>query len=84
MTLVELGDILPSSSVMIVSVTGSTTSGQPLSETQLIEVNQLCAEVLQLDAAKIAMLQYVESCMTSIAPNTSALIGSRIAAQVNR
>ena len=82
MTLVELSDILPSSSVMIVSVTGSTTSGQPLSEMQLEEVHLLCREVLQLDAAKGTMLQYVEGCMASIAPNTSALIGSRVAAQV--
>ena len=44
MTMLELGDILPNASVMIVSVTGSTTSGQPLSEADLADCFRACDE----------------------------------------
>ncbi|CAN0438194.1 unnamed protein product, partial [Ectocarpus sp. 8 AP-2014] len=37
MTQVELDSALPQTTVMVVSVTGSTTSGQPLSEEDLHE-----------------------------------------------
>ena len=44
MTMLELGDILPNASVMIVSVTGSTTSGQPLPEADLADCFRACDE----------------------------------------
>ena len=65
MTLVDLTDILPSASVMIVSVTGSTTSGQPLSETELHECFQGCDEIIFLEEQKSKLLQFVESIMYS-------------------
>jgi U4/U6 small nuclear ribonucleoprotein PRP31 len=82
MTLVELNDLLPSATVMVVSVTGSTTSGQPLTEEDLTSCYQGCHELLTLDADKTSILKYVQSKMNSIAPNTSALLGSRITAQL--
>lgn len=82
MTVVELSDLLPSATVMVVSVTGSTTSGQPLSESDLSDVERHCDELLHLHDAKNSILRYVEGCMNRIAPNTSALVGSRIAAQL--
>ena len=82
MTLVELGDLLSSATVMVVSVTGSTTSGQPLSPSDLDECNKGCDEILQLDSDKALILKYVESRMNHIAPNLCCMIGSRIAAQL--
>ena len=82
MTLVELGDILPSSSVMIVSVTGSTTSGLPLSDQDLSDCFRACDEVLALDEDKSTILKFVESRMSHIAPNLSHMIGTRVAAQL--
>jgi U4/U6 small nuclear ribonucleoprotein PRP31 len=75
MTMVELSDLLPSATVMIVSVTGSTTSGQPLSTEDLSECYKGCEEVLSLHADKAAILRFVESRMSRIAPNLSYLIG---------
>jgi U4/U6 small nuclear ribonucleoprotein PRP31 len=75
MTMVELSDLLPSATVMIVSVTGSTTSGQPLSPEDLSECYKGCEEVLSLNADKAAILRFVESRMSRIAPNLSYLIG---------
>jgi U4/U6 small nuclear ribonucleoprotein PRP31 len=82
MTLIELNDLLPSASVMVVSVTGSTTSGQPLSSTDLEDCFKGCNEVLNLEQEKAVILQYVQSRMNRIAPNTCILIGSRVAAQL--
>lgn len=76
MTMVELSDLLPSATVMIVSVTGSTTSGQPLSPEDLSECFKGCEEVLSLNADKSVILRFVESRMSRIAPNLSYLIGT--------
>lgn len=80
MTLVDLNDLLPSATVMVVSVTGSTTAGKQLSESDLALVVRGCEEVLQLQQDKNFLLAFVESRMTSLAPNICALIGARLAA----
>lgn len=82
MTLVNLSDILSNSQVMIVSVSASTTPGSPLSETDLNECFRGCDEILKLDTDKRVLMQFVESRMSKIAPNLSALIGSDVAAQL--
>ncbi|CAM9410904.1 unnamed protein product [Ectocarpus sp. 4 AP-2014] len=82
MTQVELDSALPQTTVMVVSVTGSTTSGQPLSEEDLHECIKGCEEYEALAAAKASILDFVETRMTSMAPNVCALIGSRITAQL--
>jgi U4/U6 small nuclear ribonucleoprotein PRP31 len=81
MTMVELSDLLPSSTVMIVSVTGSTTSGQPLSSEDLTECLKACEEVMGLDSDKNTVLRFIESRMSRIAPNLSHLIGKTMLLQ---
>eukprot|EP00741_Cyanophora_paradoxa_P007337 tig00001107_g7097.t1 len=82
MTLIDLTGILPSATIMVVSVTGSTTSGTPLDDAQLANVMQGCTEILELDACKKKIIDYVESRMSFIAPNVSAIVGSSIAAKI--
>lgn len=82
LTLVNLNEVLTPSLVMIVSVSGSTTSGQRLSEIELNECYRGCNEVLKLDHDRSLMLQFVESRMSKIAPNLCTLIGAHIAAQL--
>lgn len=82
MTVVELSDLLPSATVMVVSVTGSTTSGVPLSSSELSDCFAGCDEVEELVQAKTAVLTFLEGRMSSLAPNVTALIGSRLAAQL--
>jgi U4/U6 small nuclear ribonucleoprotein PRP31 len=82
MTLVELNDILLSASVMVVSVTGSSTSGKELTQKDLTLCLKGCDEVLSLYHDKLFILQFVESRMSRIAPNLCALIGSRVCAQL--
>ena len=82
MTLIDLNDLLPSATVMVVSVTGSTTAGQPLPPSALDDCNKGCAEIQKLEQERAIVLQFVQSRMSKIAPNTCLLIGSRVAAQL--
>lgn len=82
MTEVELDGVLPSATIMVVSVTGSTTNGQPLSEEDLEKTFEACDRALQLDADKRKLVALVESRMDKTAPNLSAVLGPEIAARL--
>ncbi|CAL9170132.1 unnamed protein product [Musa hybrid cultivar] len=82
LTLVDLECLLPSAIIMVVSVTASTTSGQPLSEDNLQKSIDACDRALALDLAKKKVLYFVESIMGYIAPNLSAIVGSAVAAKL--
>jgi U4/U6 small nuclear ribonucleoprotein PRP31 len=82
MTLIELNDILPSAVVMIVSVTGSTTSGKPLDDNDLDKCLRGCEEVYSLEEDKGRILKFVESRMNKISPNMCAMIGTFLSAQL--
>ena len=82
MTLVDLDGVLPSATIMVVSVTGSTTNGQPLPEETLARALDGCQRALDLDESKRRLLSFVESRMGFIAPNLSAVLGTQVAAQL--
>ncbi|KAM5576809.1 U4/U6 small nuclear ribonucleoprotein Prp31 [Rosa sericea] len=81
-TLVDLEGLLPSATIMVVSVTASTTSGKPLPEDVLEKIVDACDRALALDSAKKKVLDFVESRMGFIAPNLSAIVGSAVAAKL--
>ncbi|XP_010510964.1 PREDICTED: U4/U6 small nuclear ribonucleoprotein Prp31 isoform X3 [Camelina sativa] len=81
-TLVDLGDLLPSAIIMGISVTSLTTKGSPLPEDVLQKVLGACDRALDLDSARKKVLDFVESKMGSIAPNLSAIVGSAVAAKL--
>lgn len=68
--------------IMGVTVTATTTSGQPLSEENLERVLQAADMVLQLDADKLMILDLVKMRMHKIAPNLSEAVGEEIAARL--
>lgn len=77
-----LRSILDGPTLMVVTVEGTTTRGQPLSETELQTTLGACEMTLQLDKAKRVLTDYVQSRMTIFAPNLTAIIGSLTAAQL--
>lgn len=79
---VDLADIIPAASIMIVSVAASTTTGAPLEEAELNKITNACDMALELDDWRKKILEYVESRMIFIAPNTSSLVGSSVAAKL--
>uniref|UniRef100_A0A7S1U3H0 Nop domain-containing protein n=1 Tax=Phaeomonas parva TaxID=124430 RepID=A0A7S1U3H0_9STRA len=82
LTNVDLNDILPSATVMVVSVTGSTTAGVALRPEVLAECLKGCEEVNGLDADRRTLLSFVEGRMMGLAPNVCALIGAQVAARL--
>lgn len=67
---------------MAIAVTASTTEGRKLSVAEEEKVSKLSTEILQLQEQKQTLLNFVEGRMLSIAPNLSALVGTRISAQL--
>ena len=52
LTKIDLRSMLPSATVMVITVTGSTTTGQKLTEEEAKIVEDACDMALELDAAK--------------------------------
>lgn len=77
-----LQQVITQATIMVVSVTASTTQGQLLSEEELSEVFQAVDMAFELNQFKTSILDYVESRMTFIAPNLSAIVGASIAAKM--
>lgn len=77
-----LKQVLDGPSLMVVTVEATTTSGTPLSESELATVRRACQMTLKLDSAKKTLTDYVQSRMSMFAPNLTALIGSLTVAQL--
>lgn len=77
-----LQKILTQATIMIVSVTASTTQGQPLTDSELAMINEACEMAIELNNFKLTIYDYVESKMTFIAPNLSAIVGAKTAAKL--
>ena len=67
---------------MSVTVSFSASGGRTLNENEYQEVMKLCEEVISLDHDKQKMLTFLEMRMTLIAPNISAIVGTRVAAKL--
>lgn len=67
---------------MGVTVTATTTSGQPLLEETLRRVLDAADMIQKLDSDKTKLLELVKQRMHQIAPNLSVLVGEEIAARL--
>ncbi|CAO3621879.1 unnamed protein product [Cunninghamella blakesleeana] len=81
-TNIDLRSILPSATIMVVTVTATTTAGKPLKEEEWQKTLEACDMALALDDARRKIINYVASRMTIIAPNLSYVVGSATAAQL--
>ncbi|KIW18561.1 hypothetical protein PV08_02849 [Exophiala spinifera] len=77
-----LRSVLDGPTLMVVTVEGTTTKGQPLSDAELETTLRACQMVIELDRAKKILTEYVQSRMNIFAPNLTAIIGSLTAAQL--
>ena len=81
LTKVDLS-FLSSSAVMVVTVTGSTTSGRAFTASELGVVSEAIAEWKALSSARVSLLEFIESRMAALAPNVTELLSSRVAAML--
>lgn len=78
----KLTKFLTPATLMVVTVTAATTAGQELNESDLNSVLSACEVARQLNEKKETILKFVESQMSFIAPNLSAVVGANIAAKL--
>lgn len=81
-TEINLEGLLPSATIMVVSVTASTTSGKLLSESDFEKTMEACDLAMTMDTSKQEIASYVQSRMSSAAPNMCAAVGSEVAAKL--
>ncbi|XP_058181406.1 U4/U6 small nuclear ribonucleoprotein Prp31 homolog [Rhododendron vialii] len=82
LTLVDLNGLLPSATIMVVSIMASTTGGKRLPEQVLRNTIDACGRSLALDSSRKKVLYFLETRMGHIAPNLSAIVGSAVAAKI--
>lgn len=82
LTKASLDGIIPHGTVVVISMTASTTTGRPLSQAEWDRVQDACNMTHELDGVRRAALEYVESRMSMLAPNMSALVGTRVATKL--
>jgi U4/U6 small nuclear ribonucleoprotein PRP31 len=75
-------DFLPHGLEMQIKMALSITKGEPLSETELRELEKVARLVAQLQEEHELILKYLESAMSAVAPNLSAVVGSKVAARL--
>ncbi|KAJ2156538.1 U4/U6-U5 snRNP complex subunit prp31 [Coemansia sp. RSA 552] len=81
-TKVSLDSVLPSATRMVVTVTGSTTTGQPLSGEDQARVEEAADYILELTRVKQQIVEFIGTRMPLIAPNLTAVIGASTAAKL--
>lgn len=77
-----LHQFLTQATIMVVTVTASTTQGELLTDKELQEIQEACTLGIDLNTTKLRIYEYVESRMSFIAPNLSAIIGASTAAKI--
>jgi U4/U6 small nuclear ribonucleoprotein PRP31 len=83
LTRVDLKSFLPTATVMVITVTATTSIGKPIPVPEDIQhILEACDIVIELTSSRSRILEYVESRMTFIAPNLSAIIGANVSAKL--
>jgi U4/U6 small nuclear ribonucleoprotein PRP31 len=77
-----LDAILTNSQIMTLAVAGSTTSGRPLADDELRNVEALIVYIERLFEVQDELQRFVERSMEALVPSVSTLIGSSIAARL--
>ncbi|XP_074604366.1 pre-mRNA processing factor 31 isoform X2 [Brevipalpus obovatus] len=77
-----LSNILTQATVMVINVIASTTKGVELTQDELDSVFQACDLAAQMNEQKQKITEFIESRMSFIAPNLSAIAGAKIAARI--
>ena len=78
----KLFQILSQATIMVISVTASATQGEKLCERELKTIYEACNIALTLNDYRKKFSDYIESRMTYVAPNLSAIIGASSAAKL--
>lgn len=78
----SLNKILNSNQIITISVAGSTTSGRPLTEAEMEQVEDAASYMEALLEIQTELVTFVEKSMEGLAPSICALVGPSTAAKL--
>ncbi len=78
----KLEKLLPASTVMVITVSGSALDACRLTDDQLARLDEACDAAEAIASSRDRLLRFVESRMGFLAPNISALVGPRLASEL--
>ena len=78
----DLSNILSNNQIITLSVAGSTTSGRPLNDEELQQLEEAVSYVEDILKVQEELRTFVESRMESLAPSVCALVGPTTAAKL--
>jgi U4/U6 small nuclear ribonucleoprotein PRP31 len=79
---VDLKSILSSATVMVVVVTATTSNGRDLTPVELKRVNLGVQMLLDLEADKKTITEFVQARMNILAPNLTVILGALVSAKL--
>lgn len=77
-----LNGVVPSATIMVITVTATTTNGRQLTDDEWKRVESACQVAKELEDARQKIFDYVQSRMNILAPNVSAIVGTTTAAKI--
>lgn len=78
----DLSGLVPKETMMVIAISATTTKGVKLEDEALQKINRACDLIFELDAARKAIMGFVQTRMNLFAPNTTAIVGSTTTAQL--
>ena len=82
LTKCAMPSFIPPATVLSITLTATSTRGRKLSEGEWKTVHRACTVAGELRTAREAIFTYVESRMSLVSPNLSAIVGTNIAAKL--
>jgi len=82
LTKANLNNVLPPAILMTIAVAATTTRGKSLPPAEWKDILEACDLEERLDVARKKIFNYVQSRMSVLAPNVSAIVGTNTAAKL--
>lgn len=73
---------LPNATVMVISVTAAATKGRPFTPEEWETTRKTARMILEMESVRRRVLKFIESQMSSLAPNVTVLVGIEVASQL--
>jgi len=81
-TKTDLSDILPEDVEAKVKEAAEISMGTEISETDILNINHLCKQVLEIQDYRAQLYEYLKNRMVAIAPNVTILVGELVGARL--
>lgn len=78
----KLSEIVSRGDAQSIVVTATTSDGRDLTDDEIGVVDRACDMIVELDAAKVTILKYIQARIEMIAPNVSKIVGALTAAKI--